>query len=61
MKRAALILAPAFVIFFALWIAHLNILAYSGQGDNFMNQEFRATCVPAAEQRLLLNQSSCGF
>ena len=38
--RAAAILIPANIIFFGLWLVHLDILKYSGQGDNFMIPEF---------------------
>jgi hypothetical protein len=43
--RASCLLLPAAVIFFGLWTVHLHILKYSGQGDNFMNEEFRRTLV----------------
>lgn len=43
--RASCILLPATVIFFGLWTVHLEILKYSGQGDNFMNADFRATLI----------------
>lgn len=39
--RASTLLLPALVVFFGLWHAHIVILKYSGQGDNFMNEEFR--------------------
>ena len=38
--RAAAILAPAAAVFVWLWVVHLDILIYSGQGDNFMIPEF---------------------
>ena len=41
--RAAAILLPANVIFFGLWIVHLEILKFSGQGDNFMIEDFKRT------------------
>lgn len=43
MCRASCILLPASVVFFGLWIAHLEILQFSGQGDNFMIDEFKRT------------------
>ena len=39
--RASCLLLPVLVVFFGLWHAHIVILKYSGQGDNFMNEEFR--------------------
>jgi hypothetical protein len=39
--RSLCIFIPATVIFFGLWEIHLRILRYSGQGDNFMRDEFK--------------------
>jgi dolichyl-phosphate-mannose--protein O-mannosyl transferase len=44
-KRACVILGIACVIFFGLWAWHLHILPYSGQGDNFMMEDFKKTLV----------------
>lgn len=41
-----LMLAVVGAVFVVLWAIHLHILPYNGQGDNFMNKEFRMTLVP---------------
>jgi len=60
--RAMAIMVPTLVIFFGLWEVHLRILKYSGQGDNFMRDEFKGmieTKPPLNPKPGLLNPKVC--
>lgn len=43
--KAVLMLSACAVIFYGLWIVHIVILPYSGQGDGFSTPEFARTLV----------------
>ncbi len=60
--RALCILLPTAFIFFGLWTLHLDILKFSGQGDNFMIEEFKgmlATKPPRAPKPGQLDPLAC--
>ena len=70
--RASAILVPATIIFFGLWMVHLDILKYSGQGDNFMIKPFQNSLIskprrgdiaapPEACPNLGNQWSDCGY
>ena len=62
MARALCILLPTAFIFFGLWTLHLDILKFSGQGDNFMIEEFKgmlATKPPRAPKPGQLDPLAC--
>eukprot|EP00301_Raphidiophrys_heterophryoidea_P027319 c9600_g1_i1.p1 GENE.c9600_g1_i1~~c9600_g1_i1.p1 ORF type:complete len:441 (-),score=108.64 c9600_g1_i1:95-1417(-) len=59
LAKATVLLSIMFAVFVSLWVVHVKLLPYNGQGDSFMIQRFQQTLIPKPDPKSTADTSAC--
>jgi dolichyl-phosphate-mannose--protein O-mannosyl transferase len=58
--KAFIILSIMITVFVSIWIIHISVLPYQGQGDGFMDERYQTTLVPYQPAELIAEAKAGG-